>query len=111
MTPEGVVTILALTDDTWVGQHSATFEVYLRDIDSTGRHAQSLIDSFVISIVIEQASALSVAEEAAIVGSLIRRPPVVLDPIAPAYLGYANETTSFVFNFADPLALERDAAD
>ena len=54
MTTEGVITMLAQTDKSWIGEYKAAFIVYLKDIDPDGIYEESLQDVIEITIIIEE---------------------------------------------------------
>ena len=92
-----------MSDESWIGLHQVSFEVFLIDLDPNAEIQTWTLD-FTLPILVEP---MTIEEElgAEIVGTLLREQPVTTKPIAPSYSAFLGESSSLEFNFADPLAL------
>ena len=91
MASDGEVTLISpvVGDESLIGLHDVTFEVYLADLDPDAMIMVWTLD-FSLPILVEQ-MALEEDLSDEIVGSLLREFPIATDPIAPSYSAYLGE--------------------
>ena len=102
---DGTVTSKKVTDPSLIGEHELTLAAFLKEKDPSG----TILYPLKLSLKLETKEQIThgvkdlIAEMA---GSLERRNPVSVKPIAPVYYAVPGKTEQYVFEFADPLALE-----
>ena len=83
-----------MTDGAFIRTNSVLFEVYPKNYGSDSSYSQELAYRLVITL----ADLTGVADS---IGSLSRVAPVAVTSIAPLYISFTTELTSFSFDFAD----------
>ena len=97
-----------VNDESFIGLHEVTFDVYLVDLDPEAQVMLWTLD-FSLPIYVEP---LPIEDDlgAEIIGSLLREAPIATDPIAPSYSAFLGEEVILEFNFVDPLVLQEESS-
>lgn len=101
LTESGLISTQSVQDSSWLGQNDLAIEFYLKDIDTDHLWTKQLDLTLSVQVFANELDSVKF-----VVNSLIKEKPESVGKLSSTYKAYYGETTSFTFNFVDPLVLK-----